>query len=56
MESGSTHPNKDSKNGSQMSAIIKLYDRHINSLKLNEQVTIIGVLEFNLPNIELNTD
>lgn len=30
-----------------MSAIVKLYDRNINSFKLNEQVTFIGVLEFN---------
>lgn len=30
-----------------MSAIIKLYDKNISAFKLNEQISFIGVLEFN---------
>lgn len=29
-----------------MSAIVKLYDKHLNNFKLNEQISFIGVLEF----------
>lgn len=56
LETGSPQPNSNSGSGSQMAAIIKLYDRHINCFKLNEQITFIGVLEFNLPNLEQQTD
>lgn len=52
LETGSTKPNSPSNSPSQMSALIKLYDSHINSFKLNEQITFIGVLEFNLANLQ----
>ena len=29
-----------------LSAIVKLYDKHVDSYKLNEQISFIGVLEF----------
>jgi len=39
-----------------MSAIIKLYDKNINSFKLNEQISFIGILEFNPPALKPEED
>lgn len=38
--------NKWAAQPSQISAIVKLYDKNMNKFKLNDQVTFIGVLEF----------
>jgi hypothetical protein len=47
LETGDIKTEQDIQQERPMSAIVKLYDRNINSFKLNEQVTFIGVLEFN---------
>lgn len=52
MDCGQVKPAQMATQEKQMSAIIKLYDRNINSFKLNEQITFIGILEFNKKQVD----
>ena len=45
LKQGEVDPKKTDTD-SQLGCIVKLYDRHINAFKLNEQITFIGILEF----------
>lgn len=49
MKDGAPKDNQINQKPSQISSIIKLYDKNINAFKLNEQITFIGVLEFRVP-------
>ena len=51
LRNGSVTEEKSSSD-SQLSCIVKLYDKNINAFKLNEQITFIGVLEFTMPDPE----
>ena len=54
LEHGHLNQAEHSSGERQMSAIIKLYDKNINSFKLNEQISFIGVLEFKPEKPQLN--
>lgn len=52
MNSGKPNDDQNTAQPPQTSCIVKLYDKNINAFKLNEQITVIGVLEFKIPQQE----